>query len=274
MTTVICPAHSLRRARRSPFDLRSINHRAVDARPQGTRRRGSGRPATWRVAAMVLGWVLASVFAPGVMGQGPQRASAAGNAVGQPAGTSGQQGPTQVQESATSAAAADAHPSPGSDDRPSPSTTTYHTERVEGRVVWAADALHEHFGISTVPEARERVLAIWTDDGDLIPLVENLRGRAFRSDERLRQMDLQLVIRRYEKHPFAQVLRLYQRVDGDLYEVDYWCDVCAIVMFESGPCACCQDPNRLRRRWVDPQTGTTTRRELPEATPPDAADFP
>ncbi len=148
----------------------------------------------------------------------------------------------------------------------SPTESAYWSERLEGRVVWAAAALQRQFGISTVPEARERVLAIQTQEGELVPLVENLRGRAFRTDERLRHMDLVLNVRRYKKQPFAQILRIYQRIDGQLYEVDYWCDVCAIVMFESGPCSCCQDLNRLRRRWVDPQTGETTQREFDAAS--------
>ena len=42
------------------------------------------------------------------------------------------------------------------------------------------------FGITTVDEAANRVLAIATKDGQLIPIVEDLRGRAFRVDERAR----------------------------------------------------------------------------------------
>ena len=35
------------------------------------------------------------------------------------------------------------------------------------------------------------------------------------------------------------------------FELDYWCDICAIGMYESGPCDCCQEPNRLRERRVE-----------------------
>ena len=48
-----------------------------------------------------------------------------------------------------------------------------------------------------------------------------------------------------------QILRVWQIEHGRRYEIDYWCDVCAIVMYETGPCACCQDTNRLRKRLVE-----------------------
>ena len=133
----------------------------------------------------------------------------------------------------------------------SESEPKFRTELIRGQVVWLSDALQSKFGISTVPEVAQNSLAIVTDDGDLLPIVENLRGRAFRKDERLRGKDMQILARRYQQQPLIQVLRLYEFDDGKRYEVDYWCDVCAIVMFETGPCDCCQDHNRLRKTLVD-----------------------
>jgi hypothetical protein len=124
----------------------------------------------------------------------------------------------------------------------------FETELIRGKVVWLAAALKSEFGISTVPEVAENSLALYTSEGKLLPIVENLRGRAFRKDERLRDQEIEILARRYHDQPLIQVLRLYQFEDGQRVEVDYWCDVCAIVMFESGPCACCQDDNRMRKR--------------------------
>jgi hypothetical protein len=87
-------------------------------------------------------------------------------------------------------------------------------------------------------------------NGKLLPIVENIRGRAFRKDARLREMELELTIRIHDQHPYVQIVRMYQVVGEQRLEVDYWCDVCAIVMFEAGPCSCCQDNNRLRKRRV------------------------
>ncbi|MEO2016888.1 MAG: hypothetical protein ABGZ53_21230 [Fuerstiella sp.] len=127
----------------------------------------------------------------------------------------------------------------------------FRKELVRGQVVWLADGLKSKFGISTVPEVAENSLALLTKDGQLLPIVENLRGRAFRKDERLRDRDMEILARRYDNQPLLQILRVYEIEDGKRFEVDYWCDICAIVMFETGPCACCQDDNRLRRRLVE-----------------------
>lgn len=126
----------------------------------------------------------------------------------------------------------------------------YRTELIRGRVLWLADALKNEFDITTVPEAAESSLAFFTEQGKLFPIVENLRGRAFRKDARLRDKDLELSVRIYEMHPYIQVVTIYEVDEDRRYEIDYWCDVCAIVMYETGPCACCQDANRLRKRIV------------------------
>lgn len=131
----------------------------------------------------------------------------------------------------------------------------YRTETLSGKVVWLSEALKQHFNISTVPESAESSLVLMTQEGRMFPLVENLRGRAFRKDDRLRDKELELTVRSYDKQPFVQVVGVFENLDGQLREIDYWCDVCAIVMYETGPCACCQDHNRLRkRRVIDGQT--------------------
>lgn len=127
----------------------------------------------------------------------------------------------------------------------------FRTESVRGKVVWLGEALKEQFKITTVPESYRRTLAIQTEKGHLLPLAEDLRGRSFRTDKRLRDKPMELFVRRYEKQPMLQIVRIYEFKDGKKYQVDYWCDVCAIAMFEKGFCECCQDNNRLRHRLVD-----------------------
>ncbi len=132
----------------------------------------------------------------------------------------------------------------------------YQNEVISGRVGWLAAFLKDHFDITTVPEVAKQSLAVLTDEGEVVPLVENVRARAFRKDERLRDKPLELWVRRYEKQPFAQVLKIVELHNDQRYEVDYWCDVCAIPMYETGPCSCCQDHNRLRKRLlVDGEPG-------------------
>ncbi len=92
-------------------------------------------------------------------------------------------------------------------------------------------------------------MALETQDGELIPIVEDSRGVAFRKDERLRRLnDIELLVRRYRGSPMVQIVRMYSWENDKRYELDYWCEICAIALFDLRPCDCCQGPIELRRR--------------------------
>jgi hypothetical protein len=131
------------------------------------------------------------------------------------------------------------------------SEKSYTTESLTGRVVWLADALKERYGIKTDDDVSHAVVALQTPEGQLYPIVKDTRGRAFHSDERLRNIDVELLIRRYEGAPLVQVVRVYTIKPDGKYELDYWCDVCSIAMYELKPCECCQGETRLRERLVE-----------------------
>jgi len=121
-------------------------------------------------------------------------------------------------------------------------------ETLAGRVVWLNEALRKRRKIQSVPEAAERVLALETPDGKLFPLIEDVRGRAFRRDARLRDMPVELLVRRFPEMSFVQVIGVYGFEQGKRVEIDYWCEVCAIAMYELKDCECCQGPIEFRRR--------------------------
>ncbi len=126
------------------------------------------------------------------------------------------------------------------------------TESLRGRIVWLNEALNRRFEIMTVPEAKERVLAIETKEGGLHPLVEDIRGRSFRKDARLRELaDVELLVRRFRGSPAVQVIRIYSHEKSSgkkvRLEIDYWCEICAIAMFELKACDCCQGDIELRK---------------------------
>ena len=127
----------------------------------------------------------------------------------------------------------------------------YETKSLRGEVLWMADALERRFDVTTVPEAEDRILALETEDGALLPIVEDLRGRAFRKDDRLRDRPVELLVRQFKDSPMIQVVRLYALKPDGKYELDYWCDICAIAMFELKACDCCQGPIELRERKID-----------------------
>jgi hypothetical protein len=133
-------------------------------------------------------------------------------------------------------------------DEPPKPRPKYKTELLRGRVVFLAEAMQRRFGAKTVKEAGERILALETAVGTLHPIYEDTRGRAFRSDKRLRDREVTLLVRRYDGSPVVQVIRLFANNKSGLAELDYWCDICAIPMFELKPCDCCQGPIRLREQ--------------------------
>jgi hypothetical protein len=131
-------------------------------------------------------------------------------------------------------------------------TRKYTTETVRGKVVWLDEALSRLYGVSTEPDATHTAVALETSDGHLLPIIPDTRGRAFAVDQRLRDIPLELPVRRYAGVPMIQVIRVLKPKADGLYEIDYWCDICAIPMVILKDCECCQGPTRLRERLVEP----------------------
>ena len=131
-----------------------------------------------------------------------------------------------------------------------PTGALFVLETLRGRVVWTAEAMARLHGATSVADAAERSLALETRDGRLYPLLEDVRGRAFRVDERLRKMEVELLVRRYRHAPLAQVVNVFEISADGKFEIDYWCEVCAIAMYELKFCECCQGETELRKRRV------------------------
>lgn len=135
----------------------------------------------------------------------------------------------------------------GADDSP------FELQTHRGKVVYLAEALQRLHNIKSVDEAKERALAVETKEGVLIPLVEDVRGRAFRADKRLREMEVELLLRKFKGSPAGQVIRVYELTKKGKFEIDYWCEICSIAMYELKICECCQGDIELRRTKVKPQ---------------------
>ena len=127
----------------------------------------------------------------------------------------------------------------------------YATLKVRGKVVWLDAALQRLYGVATEPAVAETAVVLETPEGQLLPIVPDTRGRAFQLDARLRDIELELLVRRYEGVPMIQVIRVLRPKADGLYEIDYWCDICAIPMYLLKPCECCQGPTRLREQRVE-----------------------
>lgn len=119
---------------------------------------------------------------------------------------------------------------------------------VSGKVIFLADALKKR-GVKNYAEDIKNQVVLLTNSGEIIPITPDWRGRAFYQDERLRDRNVDLVVNRREGVPWVQVLSIYVFDEKGARQImDYWCDICAIPMYEIKECECCQGPIRLRLR--------------------------
>ena len=80
--------------------------------------------------------------------------------------------------------------------------------------------------------------------------VFRLRTMCEERDLLFRKMEVELLVRHYAATPVRQIIRVWEIAGGSRFEIDYWCDVCSIVMYELKECECCQGPIELRRTKV------------------------
>jgi hypothetical protein len=132
-----------------------------------------------------------------------------------------------------------------------PAAEEYTTESLRGKVLWTGEALLKLHGIETDADAARNSVSLVTRDGHVHPIVKDARGRGFQLDARLRDRDFELFVRRHAGSPFIQVIRIYTFKEGRKHELDYWCDICAIAMYELKECECCQGPIRIRERPIE-----------------------
>ncbi|MBX9789271.1 MAG: hypothetical protein K2Y37_10180 [Pirellulales bacterium] len=126
----------------------------------------------------------------------------------------------------------------------------FETVSLHGKVVWLGEALQRRYGIELDADDVRSAVALETAD-DLFPLAKDSRGRGFWLDERLRDTEVELLVRRYQGSPVLKVIRVFALKPDAKYELDYWCSVCSIPMYELKACECCQGPTELRLRRVD-----------------------
>lgn len=120
-------------------------------------------------------------------------------------------------------------------------------ELFSGKVVLLQDALKKR-GIKVADEMKLQAV-LEKKSGEMIPIAADWRGRAFFQDKKLRNRSVEIVGYRQPGVPYLQALVIYYfNKKGEREEFDYWCDICAIPMYEIKDCECCQGPSRHRYR--------------------------
>jgi hypothetical protein len=84
------------------------------------------------------------------------------------------------------------------------------------------------------------------DDGKVYPLIKDSGSRMFFSDPQLLNRPMRLTGRLVGATNFLQVLQVHSLLKGQLHDVYYWCDICAIKRFEKKLCDCCGAPMEFR----------------------------
>lgn len=117
---------------------------------------------------------------------------------------------------------------------------------LSGKVVLLSEALARR-DIKAYAEELRGQIVLETNDGRLVPIVPDWRGRALYQDARLRDRPVDLLVRQRKSIPQVQVLSIYTFDEKGVRQLtDYWCDICSIPMYEIKDCECCQGPIRLR----------------------------
>src|SRR5262245_21064033 len=115
----------------------------------------------------------------------------------------------------------------------------------QGKVVPLARLL-EKSGVQLDKDAAPHWLALAGDDGKVYPLVKDVASRMFFKDARMLDRPVRLTGNLLADTHLLQVVNIHTVKKGQLFEVFYWCDICAIRESELTPCGCCGGPMELR----------------------------
>jgi hypothetical protein len=124
------------------------------------------------------------------------------------------------------------------------------TQPFTGKVVPLSSVL-EKYGAKLDADAAPQWMALVTNDGKVYPLIKDAGSRMFYKDAALLNRPMRLTGRLLGDTQFLQVFQVHSLgKKGELCEVYYWCDICAIKRFEKMICECCGGPMERREEPV------------------------
>ena len=122
--------------------------------------------------------------------------------------------------------------------------------RLRGRIACLTEELARRHQVAPDCDARGHVYALKTAEGKYHPLLPTDGAAAVWLDERYRQLDLQIVARRFAETDFIEVIKYQTWRGAKLFDLEYHCLVCNISVHKPMPCECCQDPVEYREVLV------------------------
>jgi len=115
---------------------------------------------------------------------------------------------------------------------------------LRGVIVCLAEAMHELYHID-LPPNHEHIYGFKTTDGTFYTLLRTKLSEALFVDEQVRKKELILRGHVLPKTQIFEMTGMKSVRNGAVYDLFYYCDVCAIKTLSPGPCMCCQGPVKL-----------------------------
>jgi hypothetical protein len=133
--------------------------------------------------------------------------------------------------------------------------TNHHAGRQEmelqGKVVCLPEEMHRVYQ-TDLPTNHEHIYGFKTTNGVYYTLLRTKLSEALFTDPRLREKELLLTGNVLPKSQIFDVTRTKSIRGGVVYDLYYYCDICAIRTVAPGPCACCQAPVELVEKLLEP----------------------
>ena len=115
---------------------------------------------------------------------------------------------------------------------------------LRGRIVCLPEAMHELYN-TDLPANHEHVFGFKGGDGTFYTLLRTKMSEALFVDDRVRAKELILKGRVFPRTHIFEMTGMKSVRNGVIYDLYYYCDICAIKMLSPGPCMCCQGPVKL-----------------------------
>jgi hypothetical protein len=121
-----------------------------------------------------------------------------------------------------------------------------HSREMElrGKVVCLPEEMHRLYQ-TDLPTNHEHIYGFRTTNGVYYTLLLTKLSEALFADERVREKELLLTGNVLPKSQILDVTAMKSIRNGVVYDLYYYCDICAIRTVAPGPCVCCQAPVEL-----------------------------
>jgi len=115
---------------------------------------------------------------------------------------------------------------------------------LQGKVVCLPEEMHRVYQ-TDLPTNHEHIYGFKTTNGIYYTLLRTKLSEALFADQRLREKELLLTGNVLPKSQIFDVTKMKSIRNGVVYDLYYYCDICAIRTVAPGPCVCCQAPVEL-----------------------------